>query len=161
MGRVYTLTAEGMALTDALVGDLLLIQPVADRPFQILSCRITQREQETATQARIRLVRRSTIDTTAAAGTVTVTKHMTNDAAAAFTVTMNRTAATPTLGTESGVIAILNESLPNGFVYLPTPEERPIFVGAAEFFAVHLPSPHGVTGQTVTFDVHVVVEAFG
>ncbi len=160
MGRVYTVTAEGMVLDNTVKGDLLVIQGADNKLFQVLSCTITQREQETATQARFRLLRRSTADTTSASGTVGVSKHNPGDANASFTCSMNRTASTPTLGTEAGIVGIANESLPNGVRYLPTPEERQVFCGAGQYFAVNMPDVHGVTGQNVTFDVSAVVEEF-
>lgn len=161
MGRVYTVTAEGIVLADTDKGDLLVLVGAANRPFQVLSCRVTQREQETATQARVRLVRRSTADTTAGSGTVGVSKHQASDAAAGFSGTMKRVATTPTLGTEAGVIHVTNDSLPNGMQYLPTPEERQLFAGTADYFCVNFPDGHGVPSQNVTFDVIAVVEEFG
>lgn len=126
----------------------------------MLNCTITQYEPHILTQARFRLLRRSTADTTSATGTVGVAKHNRSDASAGFSCTMNRTASSPTLGTEAGVVAIANESLPKGVRYLPTPEERQLFCGSGQYFAVNMPYVHGVTGQNVTFDVAAVVEEF-
>lgn len=114
-------------------GDPLAIWGAAYPSFRVLNCTITQREQETATQARFRLLRRSTADTTAASGSVGGAKHNQSDASAGFSCTMNRTASSPTLGTEAGVVAIANESLPNGVRYLPTPEERQLFCGSGQY----------------------------
>jgi len=161
MARIFTLTAEGMALDNTVRGDLLVIQAGADRPFIVRRVEITQRTMDNATRFRSRLVRRSTADTTSSAGgTVAVSKAQKSSAAAGFTATMNRVAASPTLGTEAGVLGIGAQSLPNGVLYLPTPDELWMFCGTADYFCVEMPAIHGVTSTTVTFDVLAVLEEF-
>ncbi len=158
MGRIYTLTAEAISVTSSIFGDLLSVQGAANRPFIVHSCIVTQREEELALQARIRLVRRSAATSATASGTVGVSKHQATDASFGATLSMARLSATPGLGTETGRLYAGSESLPNGLVYRPTPQEIQMF--CADFFCVELPAVTGL-GTTITVDVTAVVEEFG
>lgn len=160
MGRVITYTAEGMALGTTDKGDLVMLAGASNKPFEVLMVKITQRELETSSLCRFRLLERSSATTQAVvSGTVGVNKHQLSDATPGITATMNRVASSPTLGTVGRIIDVSNESLPVGVVYRPTPRE--IFMLSGTWFCVEMADAHGVAATTLTFDVIVTVEEYG
>lgn len=160
MGRVVTFTAEGMALDATKKGDLIMLAGATNKPFEVLMVRVTQRELETSSLARFRLLERSAATTQAVvSGTVGVNKHQLSDSAPGITATMNRVADTPTLGAVGRILDTTSESLPVGMVYRPTPRE--IFMLCGTWFCVELADPHAVAATTLTFDVVVTVEEYG
>ena len=158
MGRMYRVVAEGISLGQIDTGDLLVIQGAPEVAVVVHTIRVTQRDEELAEHFRLRTVRRST----APAGTPTViipSKQLPGDAAASVTVFSGLIPAAD-VGTEMAVLDSDNQSLPNGFVYIPTPETRISIIGAASYLALHVPEAHGQAGNVV-FDVVVDLEEVG
>ena len=158
MGRMYRIVAEGISLGQFDTGDLLVIQGAPELAVVVHTIRVTQRNEELAAQFRLRTVRRAT----APSGTpilIIPSKQLPGDAAASVTVFSGLIPAA-NVGTEVAVLDSDNQSLPNGFVYIPTPETRISVIGTTSYLALHVPEAHGQAGNVV-FDVVVDLEEIG
>jgi hypothetical protein len=158
MGRMYRIVAEGISLGQTDTGDLLEIQGANGQLAVVHGLRVTQRDQELAQQFRLRTVRRSA-PPLGTPVTVTPTPQLPGDAPASVTVFAGLI-PTADVGPESALLDSDNQSLPNGFVYIPTPETRTTIIGSGSILALHVPDAHGQTGNVV-FDVVVDLEEIG
>jgi hypothetical protein len=138
-GDVYTIVNAAVTISTAIT--LIQIKAGANNGFRILRAVLTQRGSTTSVQESIALVRKSAAATVTAAidatdSTATICKQDPNQPAASATLSTSGTGITGTSeGTDANQILREGFNVLNGWLYLPTPEER-IFVPSGGIIAL-------------------------
>lgn len=150
MGRMYSVQTGEQ--TVSAVQDLIELIGAADKVCLIHKVVVTQTASVASEQRPVRIVRRTT--TGSGGSAVTPTKLMSGDAAASFTANRNVTS----VGTISDILFFEGQNEGNGWVFHPTPEERPVFAGTAQRIGINI-STAPSTGITVV--AYALIEELG
>jgi hypothetical protein len=142
VGRFYSVPFSAVAVSAAQ--DLFEVQAATGKPFVLHEVIVAQASDYGDSQAEglSVLIKRATGSYTSGSGgsTVTPAKHLTNDAAAGPTAELNNTSQA---SAGSGALTTIRTEAFNvqaGWQYLPTPEERLLFL-ASEAVIVSITAP--------------------
>lgn len=139
----YVVSAGGITVVNAVV-TLVFINPSSTVGIEILRCWVGQSANNTSAQQRVQLVTQVTAFPTLTS--TTPAKLVLSDGASA--ITGNTTGAAGTCGTNASAegagakTVILNDAFNvlNGWLWLPTPDERIVLnAGAASGFGLYFP----------------------
>jgi hypothetical protein len=153
MGRVYTATFSGVAVTAAQ--DLFELTLPADMVVRILSCRIGQTSDAgdaAAEMLPIAITRYATNGSGGSSG-VTSRPHHSGDAASTVTVDTNNT----TQGGTPVVVLADAWNVQAGWLYQPPPDEM-IYASPNSIIAIELPS---APADSITMEGSITFEEIG
>ncbi|HET8777996.1 MAG TPA: hypothetical protein VFN76_10085 [Candidatus Limnocylindria bacterium] len=151
MGRMYTTGFEGV--TVSAQQDLIALTCAANKVVVIHRAEFTQEDAETAEQLTVELHR---ISADGSGGTAVaaanVAKHDPGDAASSASARVNDT--TPGAEVANTTVWRSGQDDRMGFLFHPTPEERPVIAGGAKaaFALMTTPSTGRKMSGTVTFE---------
>jgi|SRR5581483_3961603 len=148
-GDIYTLRNHATVSTAISV---LQAKAGANNGFEIVRASVTQYGSTTSAQEEIEIVRKSGAATvTAAVAGTSLMSRDPNQATASLSLGTSATGVTATAeGTDSDVIIREGFNVLNGWLYLPTPEERP-YVPPAGIIALKFPT--APASQTWNFEL--------
>jgi hypothetical protein len=142
MGRLYSVPFSATAVSAAV--DAFEVLASSAKPFILHEVTLAQSSDygDAAAEGLSVLIKRATGSYTSGSGgsTVTPAKHLTNDAAAGPTAEVCNTTQA---AAGSGALTTIRAEAFNvqaGYQYLPTPEQRPVFL-AAEACVVSITAP--------------------
>ena len=130
-GRVYTVPLDAISVTNSNDQDIFLLATASTKVAVLHAISLTS-SYTTDERVRLQLLRRTTAGSGGTGGTVTALDAG-NAIAAASSVTYLRT----TPGTAGAYLAGWQWSQQGEFLYLPTPEDRPL-VAVSSWLALHL-----------------------
>lgn len=137
-GRVYTVPLDAISVTNSNDQDIFLLATASTKVAVLHAISLTS-SYTTDERVRLQLLRRTTAGSGGTGGTVTALDAG-NAIAAASSVTYLRT----TPGTAGAYLAGWQWSQQGEFLYLPTPEDRPL-VAVSSYLALHLATAMGGT----------------
>lgn len=155
MGRLYTASFSAVAVSAAV--DCFEILAASGKPFFLHEVTLSQSSDygDAAAEGLSVLLKRATGSYTSGSGgsTATPRPHSTNDAAAGPTAETNNTTQA---AAGSGALVTLRAEAFNvqaGYQYLPTPEQRPLFLpGEALVVSITAPADAVTLSGSVVFE---------